>query len=147
FFELRHHVTQPTLAFVFPGQGSQSVGMLADLADAHPQVREAFAEASEGAGVDLWALSQEGPEDQLNRTEFTQPALLAAGVAAWRCRGMTARAWSACVASGCRTPRPPVPARWPRCWAPRTRWWRKSAPRPRPAASWSRPTTTRPARS
>jgi len=84
FFDLRQHVTQPTLAFVFPGQGSQSVGMLAELAAAHRQVREAFAEASEGAGADLWALSQEGPEDQLNRTEFTQPALLAAGVAVWR---------------------------------------------------------------
>ena len=72
------------LAFVFPGQGSQSVGMLAELAAAHPQVREAFAEAGEGAGVDLWSLSQEGPADQLNRTEFTQPALLAAGVGVWR---------------------------------------------------------------
>jgi [acyl-carrier-protein] S-malonyltransferase len=77
-------VTESTLAFVFPGQGSQSVGMLAELAQQHPQVREAFAEASDGAGADLWALSQSGPEDQLNRTEFTQPALLAAGVAVWR---------------------------------------------------------------
>lgn len=74
----------PTLAFVFPGQGSQAVGMLAELAGAHPQVLEAFAEASEGAGVDLWKLSQEGPERELNRTEFTQPALLAAGIGAWR---------------------------------------------------------------
>ena len=73
-----------TLALVFPGQGSQSMGMLADLAAAHPQVAEAFAEASEGVGLDLWALSQQGPEDQLNSTEFTQPALLAAGVAVWR---------------------------------------------------------------
>ena len=72
------------LAFVFPGQGSQSVGMLAELSELHPQVREAFAEASDGAGVDLWALSQGGPEAQLNRTEYTQPALLAAGVAVWR---------------------------------------------------------------
>ncbi|TAK38400.1 MAG: [acyl-carrier-protein] S-malonyltransferase [Lysobacteraceae bacterium] len=72
------------IAFVFPGQGSQSTGMLGELSAAHPQVREAFAEASEGAGVDLWALSQQGPEEQLNRTEFTQPVLLAAGVAAWR---------------------------------------------------------------
>ena len=77
-------VTDPQLAFVFPGQGSQSLGMLADLADAHPVIRESFAEASEGAGVDLWALSQDGPEEQLNRTEFTQPALLAGGVAVWR---------------------------------------------------------------
>ncbi|WP_407060821.1 ACP S-malonyltransferase [Agrilutibacter terrestris] len=72
------------LAFVFPGQGSQSLGMLGDLAGAHAVIREAFAEASEGAGVDLWTLSQDGPEEQLNRTEFTQPALLAAGVAVWR---------------------------------------------------------------
>ncbi|MCX7563544.1 ACP S-malonyltransferase [Xanthomonadaceae bacterium XH05] len=73
-----------SLAFVFPGQGSQSLGMLAGLADAHPIIRETFAEASEGAGVDLWALSQQGPEEQLNRTEYTQPALLAAGMAVWR---------------------------------------------------------------
>ena len=73
-----------SIAFVFPGQGSQSPGMLAELADAHPLVRDAFAEASEGAGEDLWALSQEGPEARLNQTEFTQPALLAAGVATWR---------------------------------------------------------------
>ena len=77
-------MTQPTLAFVFPGQGSQSVGMLAELAQQHPLVRDTFAEASEGAGVDLWALAQQGPEEDLNRTEFTQPALLAAGVAVWR---------------------------------------------------------------
>lgn len=73
-----------TLAFVFPGQGSQSLGMLADLAAAHPQVRATFDEASEGAGMDLWAVSQQGPEEQLNQTETTQPALLAAGVAVWR---------------------------------------------------------------
>ena len=74
----------PSLAFVFPGQGSQSLGMLADLARARPIVRDAFAEASDGAGIDLWALAQQGPEDELNRTEFTQPALLAAGVGVWR---------------------------------------------------------------
>ena len=74
----------PSLAFVFPGQGSQAMGMLAELAAQHPVVRAAFAEASDGAGIDLWALSQQGPEDQLNRTEFTQPALLAAGIAVWR---------------------------------------------------------------
>ena len=73
-----------SLAFVFPGQGSQSVGMLAELAELHPIVRETFGEASDGAGVDLWALSQGGPEEMLNRTEYTQPALLAAGVAVWR---------------------------------------------------------------
>ncbi len=58
--------------------------MLAELAELHPQIRDTFAEASEGAGVDLWALSQGGPEEQLNRTEFTQPALLAASIAVWR---------------------------------------------------------------
>jgi len=58
--------------------------MLAELAEGHPEIRATFAEASDGAGVDLWALSQEGENDQLNRTEFTQPALLAAGVAVWR---------------------------------------------------------------
>lgn len=72
------------LAFVFPGQGSQSVGMLAELSEVHAQIRQAFDEASEGAGLDLWALSQGGPEEMLNRTEFTQPALLAAGIGVWR---------------------------------------------------------------
>lgn len=76
--------TSASLAIVFPGQGSQSVGMLADLAAAHAQVRETFEEASQGAGIDLWQLSQHGPEEQLNRTEHTQPALLAASVAVWR---------------------------------------------------------------
>lgn len=73
-----------SLAFVFPGQGSQSIGMLAELAATDALVRASFDEASEGAGVDLWALSQNGPEDQLQQTEFTQPALLAASVAVWR---------------------------------------------------------------
>lgn len=77
-------MADPQLAFVFPGQGSQSVGMLAELSEVQPEIRAAFDEASEGAGVDLWALSQQGPEEQLNRTEYTQPALLAAGVATWR---------------------------------------------------------------
>jgi [acyl-carrier-protein] S-malonyltransferase len=72
------------LALVFPGQGSQSLGMLAELAAGHAVVRQTFEEASDGAGVDLWALSQQGPEEQLNQTEFTQPALLAAGIAVWR---------------------------------------------------------------
>ncbi|EHQ51672.1 ACP S-malonyltransferase [Ectothiorhodospira sp. PHS-1] len=72
------------LACVFPGQGSQSLGMLAALAEAFPQVRETFQEASDVLGLDLWALTQEGPADDLNRTENTQPAMLAAGVAVWR---------------------------------------------------------------
>lgn len=77
-------MTDPQLAFVFPGQGSQSLGMLEALGERHRQVRDAFAEASDGADADLWALAQHGPEEQLNRTEFTQPVLLAAGVAVWR---------------------------------------------------------------
>ena len=74
----------PNLAFVFPGQGSQTVGMLAELAAAHAEVQATFEEASAGAGRDLWTLAQQGPEKVLNRTENTQPALLAASVAVWR---------------------------------------------------------------
>jgi [acyl-carrier-protein] S-malonyltransferase len=73
-----------SLAFVFPGQGSQSMGMLADLAAAYPVVEQTFAEASEALGYDLWKLVQEGPEEELNKTHITQPALLAAGIAVWR---------------------------------------------------------------
>ena len=74
-----------SFAFVFPGQGSQSVGMLAALAGADANVRATFAEASEVLGYDLWKLVSEGPESDLNATARTQPALLAAGVATWRC--------------------------------------------------------------
>ena len=73
-----------TFALVFPGQGSQSIGMLAGLAATEPAVKETFAEASQVLGYDLWQLCQAGPEDQLNATERTQPAMLAAGVAVWR---------------------------------------------------------------
>lgn len=73
-----------SFAFVFPGQGSQSVGMLAQLAAAEPLVQETFAEASGVLGYDLWKLCQGGPEEELGRTERTQPAMLAAGVATWR---------------------------------------------------------------
>ncbi len=72
-----------TLAFVFPGQGSQSVGMLDGFA-AHPAVRETFAEASDALGEDLWSLVAQGPADALNLTTNTQPVMLAAGVAVWR---------------------------------------------------------------
>ena len=72
------------IAFVFPGQGSQSVGMLAAAAAEWSVVRSTFDAASEAVGVDLWQLSQQGPEAELNRTANTQPALLAAGVALWR---------------------------------------------------------------
>jgi [acyl-carrier-protein] S-malonyltransferase len=78
------NATSASLAFVFPGQGSQSIGMLSDLAAAHTQVQATFEEASQGAGVDLWSLVMHGPEERLNRTENTQPALLAASVAVWR---------------------------------------------------------------
>src|SRR3546814_3177809 len=78
--------TRTDTRFPYPTlvRSSQSLAMLAELSELHPLVREAFVEASDGAGVDLWTLSQDGPEEQLNRTEFTQPALLAAGVAVWR---------------------------------------------------------------
>jgi len=72
------------LAFVFPGQGSQAVGMLASLAASEPIVEATFADASEVLGYDLWKLCQSGPEADLNSTERTQPAMLAAGVAVWR---------------------------------------------------------------
>ena len=58
--------------------------MLAELSELHPSIKTTFEEASDGAGVDLWALSQAGPEEMLGRTEYTQPALLAAGIAVWR---------------------------------------------------------------
>lgn len=71
-------------AFVFPGQGSQKVGMLAELAAVYPLVKQTFEEASDLLDYDLWQLSQTGPEETLNQTDKTQPALLAAGVAVWR---------------------------------------------------------------
>ena len=73
-----------SFAFVFPGQGSQSVGMLGALAAAATSVRGTFEEASRVLGFDLWKLVSEGPEEALNATERTQPAMLAAGVAIWR---------------------------------------------------------------
>jgi [acyl-carrier-protein] S-malonyltransferase len=76
--------TDSSLAIVFPGQGSQSLGMLSELASSYPLVNETFAEASDVLGYDLWKLAQDGPEEELNRTDKTQPAMLAAGVAVWR---------------------------------------------------------------
>lgn len=73
-----------SLAFVFPGQGSQKVGMLAELAAEYPQVQATFEEASEALGLDLWALAQQGPQETQNLTEHTQPLLLTASVAVWR---------------------------------------------------------------
>ncbi len=72
------------LAFVFPGQGSQSPGMLAELAATSNLVQETFAEGSAGADVDLWAIASAADDARLNQTEFTQPALLAAAIAVWR---------------------------------------------------------------
>jgi len=69
---------------MFPGQGSQSVGMLATLAAAESVIGDTFAEASEVLGYDLWQLCQQGPAERLSETERTQPAMLAAGVAVWR---------------------------------------------------------------
>lgn len=73
-----------SVAFVFPGQGSQSVGMLAELAAQYDEVTDTFSQASEVLGYDLWELVQNGPEDQLNETARTQPAMLSAGIAVWR---------------------------------------------------------------
>lgn len=73
-----------SLAFVFPGQGSQSLAMLAEHGAQRKLILDTFAEASEALGYDLWALTQQGPEEQLNQTDKTQPAILAASVALWR---------------------------------------------------------------
>jgi len=80
-----------SLALVFPGQGSQSVGMLAELAGRYPIVHHTYAEAADALGYDLWELTASGPAERLNSTECTQPAMLAAGVATWR-------AWQECGA-------------------------------------------------
>ncbi|MGE4533664.1 ACP S-malonyltransferase [Halomonas sp.] len=76
-------MTQP-LALVFPGQGSQQVGMLRELAERYSVVGTTFEEASEALGYDLWQVVQEGPAEALNATACTQPALLTASVAIWR---------------------------------------------------------------
>ena len=86
------------IAIIFPGQGSQSVGMLGELAASWPLVRETFAEASDTLGMDLWQVSSQGPKELLDRTDITQPAMLAAGVAVWRVwsqAGGLAPAWMA----------------------------------------------------
>jgi len=73
-----------TLAFVFPGQGSHSVGMMNALAAEFPVVRQTFSEASQALGYDLWQVVEQGPEEKLNQTEVTQPAMLTADIATWR---------------------------------------------------------------
>lgn len=71
-------------AFLFPGQGSQSVGMMSALADEHAQIKTTFEQASEVLGYDLWSLISNGPAEELNKTEITQPAMLVSGIATWR---------------------------------------------------------------
>lgn len=100
-------------ALLFPGQGSQSLGMMSALADSFPIVQETFAESSAALGYDLWDLVINGPEEKLNQTEFTQPALLTADIAAWRVwqqqmplaprfmAGHSLGEYSALVAAGC----------------------------------------------
>lgn len=73
-----------SLAFVFPGQGSQSIGMLSQLATEFPQVQATFSEASDALGYDLWDLVSSDPEQLLNQTDHTQPAMLTSGIAVWR---------------------------------------------------------------
>ena len=73
-----------SLGFVFPGQGSQSIGMMNGFAPTFPQIQETFAQASQVLGYDLWQVVSAGPDDKLNSTDITQPAMLTAGVATWR---------------------------------------------------------------
>ena len=73
-----------SFSIVFPGQGSQAVAMMSELAEQHSSVKDCFVEASDALGIDLWAMAQSGPIEALSQTENTQPALLTAGVAAWR---------------------------------------------------------------
>lgn len=72
-----------TIAAIFPGQGAQTVGMLGELAQSQPSIKQRFAEASEVLGFDLWTMTQDGPADVLGQTENTQPALLTASVCLW----------------------------------------------------------------
>lgn len=77
-------ILNSNIAFVFPGQGSQAVGMLADLAESYPQIKQTFDEGSDALGRDLWMLAANGPVEELNKTQNTQPLVLTAGVAMWR---------------------------------------------------------------
>src|ERR1035438_2680477 len=85
-------MTENTIAFLFPGQGSQAVGMGKDLAERYPVARQTFDEADEALGYKLSQVCFDGPEDKLRLTEITQPAILTASIAAWRVlneRGLT----------------------------------------------------------
>ena len=72
------------IAFVFPGQGAQSVGMMTAWGDHQAIVKDTYAQASDTLGYDLWQLVSSGPEERLNQTEITQPAMLCASVACWK---------------------------------------------------------------
>ncbi|MBB5210323.1 ACP S-malonyltransferase [Microbulbifer hydrolyticus] len=105
-------MTNPVLAFVFPGQGSQQIGMLAEAAEAFPEISATFSQASSVLGYDLWDLCQNGAQEDINLTERTQPLLLTASVAlyrAWQAQGGVTPArmaghslgeWSALVCAG-----------------------------------------------
>ena len=86
------------LAFDFPGQGSQSVGMLTEMAESYPDIKETFAQASAVLDLDLWTLVTDGSAEELNQTHNTQPAMLAAGVALWKVWGAQSDVRPACMA-------------------------------------------------
>ncbi|NKB46857.1 MAG: ACP S-malonyltransferase [Legionellales bacterium] len=77
-------MTQSPVAALFPGQGSQSVGMLTDLVKQMPQLQQIYQQAASVLGYDLWQLTQQGPADQLNQTQITQPAMLTAAMVCWQ---------------------------------------------------------------
>ncbi|MEH6556792.1 MAG: ACP S-malonyltransferase [Oceanicoccus sp.] len=91
-------MSNPELAFVFPGQGSQKVGMLKEIASQFPVVTDTFTEASDALGYDLWDMVQNGEQEQLNLTERTQPILLTSSIALWRVWGECNGAQPAMVA-------------------------------------------------
>ena len=164
-------------AAVFPGQGSQATGMLADLGDDHAVVRDTFQEASDCLDTDLWSLAQHGPTEQLNQTQRTQPVMLAAGVATWRLlqqqtsarphavAGHSLGEYSALVAAGvlhladavhlvaerAHAMQAAVPERGGRRWRPYWGWttlqYRGSVVSTRAARCWRRSTSMRRARS
>ena len=87
-------------AYVFPGQGSQSVGMMTEWGEHQAVVNDVYAEASAALGYDLWSVTSQGPAEQLNQTEVTQPAMLCAGVASWRIASQQLEISSAAMMAG-----------------------------------------------